>query len=194
MPMPVAAPDGFAVLALPLPGGGAGPGEERRIPAEREGISLSRRNRPANPKAPIMTGTSQTPSRISRRERLFVLGGLVLAALFTAASPVLRTGAGLAWIAAIAWTVLASLAAALWQGFRHRDWSAFRGYEFPEDREEEIDWSTRTGTSVGTTPIDIQCPHRMALRKTPGYCRCTQAGKTPYNWGHGGGGAHYRHS
>ena len=96
-----------------------------------------------------MTGTSQTPRRTTWRERLFVLGGLALAALCTAASPVLGTGAefvGLAWMGAIAWTVLGSLAAALWRGFRHRDWSAFRGYEFPEDREEEIDWSTRTGT------------------------------------------------
>ena len=96
-----------------------------------------------------MTGTSKAPRRISWRKRIFVLGGLALAALLTAAIPVLGTGAelaGFAWIAAIAWTVLASLAAALWQGFRHRDWSAFRAYEFPGDREEEIDWSTRTGT------------------------------------------------
>ena len=56
----------------------------------------------------------------------------------------LRTGAGLAWIAAIAWTVLASLAAALWRGFRHRDWSAFRGHELPED-DEGLDMDTRTG-------------------------------------------------
>ena len=96
-----------------------------------------------------MTGTSQTPRRISWRERLFVLGGLALAALCTAASVGLGTGAefaGFIWIAAIAWTVLASLAATLWRGFRHRDWSAFRGYELPDDREDEIDWSTRTGT------------------------------------------------
>ena len=96
-----------------------------------------------------MTGTSQTPRRISRRERLFVLGGPAVAALCTAASSVLGTGAwfvGFTWIAAIAWTALASLAAALWRGFRHRDWSVFRGYEFPDDREDEIDWSTRTGT------------------------------------------------
>ena len=96
-----------------------------------------------------MTAEFHTPRRTTWRERLFVLGGPGLAALFTAASCVLGTGAeflGFAWIAAIAWTVLASLAAALWRGFRHRDWSAFRGYELPEDREEEIDWSTRTGT------------------------------------------------
>ena len=77
-----------------------------------------------------MTGTSQTPRWTTWRERIFVLGGLALAALLTAASPVLGTGAeflGFAWIAAIAWTVFASLATALWRGFRRRDWSGLPG-------------------------------------------------------------------
>ena len=95
-----------------------------------------------------MTGTSQTPRRISWRERLFVLGGPAAAALCTAASSVLGTGAGFVgftWITAIAWTVLASLAAALWRGFRHRDWSAFRSRDLPED-DEGLDMDTRTGS------------------------------------------------
>ena len=93
-----------------------------------------------------MTGTFKTPRRTTWRERLFVLGGPAVAALCTAASSVLGTEfVGSTWIAAIAWTVLASLAAALWRGFRHRDWSAFRGYEFPED-DEGLDMDTRTGS------------------------------------------------
>ena len=95
-----------------------------------------------------MTETSQTPHRISWRERLFVLGGLALATLCTAVSPMLGTGAefvGLAWMATIAWTFLASLAAALWRGFRHRDWSAFQDYKLPED-DEGLDMDTRTGS------------------------------------------------
>ena len=59
-----------------------------------------------------MTGTSQTPRRISRRERLFVLGGPAVAVLCTTASSVFGTGAefaGFAWITAAAWTALASL-------------------------------------------------------------------------------------
>ena len=83
-----------------------------------------------------MTGTFEAPRRISWRERLFVLGGPAVAALCTTASSVLGAGAefvGFAWIAAVVWTALASLAAALWRGFCHRDWSAFRGYEFSED-------------------------------------------------------------
>ena len=96
-----------------------------------------------------MTGTPASPSgrRTTWRERAFVLGGLAPAALCTAASSVLGTEfVAFAWLAAIAWTVSASLAAALWRGFRHRDWSAFRGCELPDDRDDEIDWATRTGT------------------------------------------------
>ena len=95
----------------------------------------------------IDTPASPCGRRTTWRERAFVLGGLPLAALCTAASPVLGTElVAFAWLAAIAWTVPASLTAALWQGFRHRDWSAFRGYELSDDREDEIDWSTRTGS------------------------------------------------
>ncbi len=52
---------------------------------------------------------------------------------------------GLCWMVAIAWTVIANIACALWRGFRHGDWSAFHGYELPEDRGDCLDWSTRTG-------------------------------------------------
>ena len=105
-----------------------------------------------------MTGTftdppgAPAPARTGRRttwrERAFVLGGLGLAALYTAASLGLGAGTeavGPLWMAAIAWTVLASLAGALWRGFRHRDWSAFAGYAFPEDDGEIDEWSSRTG-------------------------------------------------
>ena len=76
-----------------------------------------------------------------------MLGGPAVAVLCTTASSVFGTGAefaGFAWIAAVAWTVLASLLAALWRGFRHRDWSAFRDCELPED-DEGLDMDTRTG-------------------------------------------------
>ena len=95
-----------------------------------------------------MTTEFHTPRQTNWRERLFVLGGPAVAALCTAASSVLGTGAGfvgLVWVAAIAWTVLASLAGALWRGFRHHDWSAFRSWELPED-DEGLDMDTRTGS------------------------------------------------
>ena len=82
------------------------------------------------------------------RERLFVLGGLALATIFTAGSLALDAGAawiGPLWMAAIAWTVLASLAGALRRGFRRGDWSAFGRHDLDRGREDEIDWTTRTG-------------------------------------------------
>ena len=86
-------------------------------------------------------------SRPTWRERAIVLGGIVLAAFFTAWAA--AAGAGLetvaaAWLAAGAWAFLSSLALALRRGFRRRDWSAFRRSERPDDTEL-IDWSTRTG-------------------------------------------------
>ncbi len=82
------------------------------------------------------------------RMRLFVLGGFGVAALYTAGALVLDAGReaiGPLWLAALAWTVLASLSGALWLGFRHGDWSAFRKHELPDGRQDRFDWSTRTG-------------------------------------------------
>ena len=97
-----------------------------------------------------MTGTLEDPARrrTTWRERAFVLGGLGLAALYTAAALSLSAGTehiGPLWMAAIAWTVLASLAHVLWLGFRHRDWSAFGRYELPEDDGDADEWASRTG-------------------------------------------------
>ena len=96
-----------------------------------------------------MTGTStHSRPRPTGAERLFVLGGIALASLYTAASLASGSGTeaiGPLWMAAIAWTVPSSLAAALWRGVRRRDWSAFRSYELPDGRDERIDWATQTG-------------------------------------------------
>lgn len=99
-----------------------------------------------------MTHASTAPSGTRPRpttwgERLFVLGGLGLAALATAAALALDTDTGLLaplWLAALVWTVLASLACALRRGIVHRDWSAFGRHEFPED-DGGLDMDTRTG-------------------------------------------------
>ena len=101
--------------------------------------------------APLPSGgpaPHTTPRHATRGERLVVLGPLALAALFTAASLVLDAGAehvGPAWLAAVAWTVPASLAMALRRGIRHRDWSAFGRHELADRRDEEADWTTQTG-------------------------------------------------
>ena len=120
-----------------------------------------------------MTGTIDGPSarseppassRSTWRERLFVLGGPGLAALCTAAS--LAAGAGTEaigplWMAAIAWTAVAALACALWQGVRHRDWSAFRRYRLPDGSPDAFDWSTRTGAYAY---LRIQEEHERLMR------------------------------
>ena len=53
--------------------------------------------------------------------------------------------AGAVWLAAILWTVFASLACALRRGIRRRDWSAFTGYRLPCGRGERIDAATGSG-------------------------------------------------
>ncbi len=87
-------------------------------------------------------------SRVSRGrcwgERLVVLGPIGLAITATVSGMGEELLAPL-WLAALAWTVLASLALALDAGFRHGDWSAFRNYDHEPDREEELDLDLRTG-------------------------------------------------
>ena len=51
---------------------------------------------------------------------------------------------GAAWTIAIAWTVVSSLALALRQGLRRRDWSAFRRYRL-SGNGDLVSWSTKTG-------------------------------------------------
>ncbi len=86
--------------------------------------------------------------RSSWRERLFVLGPLDVAALCTAVAAILGTGMEIAaplWLAALTWTVLASLACALRRGLHDGDWSAFRCGDCDEGREDLLSWSTKTG-------------------------------------------------
>ncbi len=90
-----------------------------------------------------------TPAKrpATRAERLIVLGGFAVAALWTAVAAILGAGmetVGAAWLAGVLWTVPSSLALALRSGFRDGDWSAFRDYELP-DSSDTIDWSTQTG-------------------------------------------------
>ena len=110
---------------------------------------------------PVGASRSPEPGRSTWRERAFVLGALALAVPVTAAAPFIDLGGGIVgfvWLAAVAWTALASLAAALRRGLVHYDWSAFRnrGRECrrhachrhacpPDTAAEGFDWNTRTG-------------------------------------------------
>ena len=80
--------------------------------------------------------------------RLLVLAGPALALLATILS--LAAGSGLrplgaVWACAAFWCLLTALSCALWRGFRHGDWSAFARYELPDGKEEDFEWSARTG-------------------------------------------------
>ena len=108
--------------------------------------------------------TARPQRRSTRRERLFVLGGIALAALYTAASLAAGSGAeaiGALWMAAIAWTAIASLAAALWQGLRRRDRSPFRRYRLADGSGDSFDWGTRTGAYAY---LRIQEEHERLMR------------------------------
>ena len=88
------------------------------------------------------------PRRSTWRERAFVLAALALAVPVTSAAPVLGLedhAVGLVWAAALAWTVAASLAAALRSGIAHGDWSAFARGPRRDGRAERFDWDTRSG-------------------------------------------------
>ena len=92
----------------------------------------------------VPTKNDYSRTRTTWRERAFVFGGIAVAGVATT----LEAGEeilGPVWLGAIGWTVVASLAHALWRGFRLGDWSAFREYEPPELNRDAIDWSTRTG-------------------------------------------------
>ena len=86
--------------------------------------------------------------QITRAERAIVLAGLVLATAFTVFATVTGFGTatiGALWLAAIAWTVVSSLALALRRGIRHGDWSAFRRRGLPDGRDQRIDAATQSG-------------------------------------------------
>ena len=80
--------------------------------------------------------------------RALVLAGLGLALLATILS--LAAGSGLRLLGAVCacaafWSLLTVLPCVLWRGFRRRDWSAFSGYELPEDDGDMDEFISRTG-------------------------------------------------
>ena len=89
--------------------------------------------------------SNQNPSRTAR---VLVLAGPALALLATIL--LLAAGSGLrplgaVWACSALWCLLTALFCALWRGFRHGDWSAFARYELPDGKEEDFEWSARTG-------------------------------------------------
>ena len=87
-------------------------------------------------------------SRITRTERATVLAGVTIAAVCTGFSAFLGVNmdsVGILWLAAIAWTVVSSLALALRRLVRDGDRTAFRRHRLPDGRDERIDAATESG-------------------------------------------------
>ncbi|MDE0334720.1 MAG: hypothetical protein OXI64_07145 [Defluviicoccus sp.] len=100
--------------------------------------------------------------RITWRVRALVLGGLALTAVYSAAALALDAGAeriGPLCMAAIVWTVAASLAGALWRGSRHRDSSSFHAYELPPDDDDLHEWTWRTGRYSSLREMENELLH-----------------------------------
>ena len=99
------------------------------------------------------TGTGEPPAhspvRRTRvtRDAAVVLGGLAIALALTPALCVIPAGASLIgplWLLVILWTVLASLAQAVWQGVSRGDWSAFAACDCSRN-DDDFSFFTRTG-------------------------------------------------
>ena len=67
---------------------------------------------------------------------------------------------GAAWLAAVLWTIAATFVQALWQGLRHKDWSAFTCCDLPGN-DEDLDWATKTGKFAY---IRIRADHEALMR------------------------------
>ena len=89
-----------------------------------------------------------TDPKPSRPARLLVLAGPATALLTTIL--LLTAGSGLrplvaVWACSALWCLLTALLCVLWRGFRHGDWFAFHRHELSDGRDEDFEWSARTG-------------------------------------------------
>ncbi len=90
-------------------------------------------------------------------ERAFVFGGIAAAGAISGIGVPLGAGEDVlapVWAGALGWTVLATIANALWRGFRLGDWSAFREYEPRGVNHDAGDCATCTGAYYYRRTID----------------------------------------
>ena len=67
---------------------------------------------------------------------------------------------GAVWLAAVLWTVAASLVQALWAGLRHGDWSTFTCDGMPYDNDDH-DYATRSGAFAH---LRVRAAHEALIR------------------------------
>ena len=63
---------------------------------------------------------------------------------------------GAVWACAALWSLLTALSCVLWRGSRHGDWTAFHRYELPDGKEEDFEWSARTGRYTWRRELEEQ--------------------------------------
>ena len=100
--------------------------------------------------------SNQIPSHSAR---LLVLAGPTLAFLSTIL--LLSAGSGLrplgaVWACSALWSLLTAFSCVLWRGFRHGDWTAFHRHELPDGKEEDFEWSARTGRYAWRRELEEQ--------------------------------------
>ena len=102
--------------------------------------------------------TNRNPSP-SRRAGVLVLAGpglALLATILSLAAGISLCPPGAIWAIAALWSLLTALSCVLWRGFRHGDWTAFHRHELPDGREEDFEWSARTGRYAWRRELEEQ--------------------------------------
>ena len=97
--------------------------------------------------------TKKQTSRINTtwRERAFAFGGIAVATATSGIGAPVGAGTEIlapVWLAALAWTILATIAHAFWRGFRLGDWSAFQEEYEPPHHRDNLDLGTGTGVGA----------------------------------------------
>ena len=105
----------------------------------------------------VQTNRAHSSGRHTWRERAFVFGGIAVAGAATGIGVPVGAGEDIlatVWLGALGWTVLATVAHALWRGFRLGDWSSGQGYEPPGVNHDAGDSATCTGAYTYRRTID----------------------------------------
>ena len=89
--------------------------------------------------------TKRNPSRYTRAIVLAGPATALLATILALAAGIGLRHLGAVWACAALWSLLTALTCVLWRGFRRGDWSAFTRYRLPDGRDEDFEWSSRTG-------------------------------------------------
>ena len=105
----------------------------------------------------VPTKMDSSRKRYTWPEYAFVFAGVAVAAGATALGAPFGSGAEFlapVWLAALAWTVLASITHGIWRGVRFGEWAADRGAGREHERRhgDELSYRWRTDPSFSCLP------------------------------------------